>query len=147
MPKNINKVVDATVPILGDVITNLSALVPMIRSSSRESWFADIRSWKKKYPFTYDRSQPGEPLKPQEVIEELEAQTREIKDKVVVSTGVGQHQMWAAQFFRWRQPRSMITSGGLGVSTPFLVLTRLTLLSIDHGIWSSIRHRCQSCTA
>ena len=53
-------------------------------------------------------------MKPQEVIEELEVQTKDRKDDVVVSTGVGQHQMWAAQFFRWREPRSMVTSGGLG---------------------------------
>ncbi|KAG2019829.1 acetolactate synthase [Coprinopsis cinerea AmutBmut pab1-1] len=53
-------------------------------------------------------------MKPQEVVEELEKQTKDRKDDVIVSTGVGQHQMWAAQFFRWRQPRSMVTSGGLG---------------------------------
>lgn len=116
MPKNINKVVDATVPILGDVVSNLSALVPMIRSSPRDHWFSDIRSWKELYPFTYEKSKPGETMKPQEVIEALEHQTRDIKDNVIVSTGVGQHQMWAAQFYRWRFPRTMVTSGGLGVS-------------------------------
>lgn len=56
----------------------------------------------------------GARIKPQEVIEELDKQTTSIKDDVIVSTGVGQHQMWAAQHYRWRHPRSMITSGGLG---------------------------------
>ncbi|KAI5120468.1 hypothetical protein M0805_006488 [Coniferiporia weirii] len=114
-PKNINKVVEATVPILGDVVSNLAALVPLIRSSDpRQEWFSQIREWKKDYPFTYVKSKAGDRAKPQEVIEELDRQTREKKDQVIITTGVGQHQMWAAQFYRWRTPRSMVTSGGLG---------------------------------
>ncbi|KZV63469.1 acetolactate synthase [Peniophora sp. CONT] len=115
-PKNINKVVDATVPILGDVTQNLGAMLPMIKSAPRDSWFKDIRGWKERYPFTYIKSNPekGEKMKPQEVIEELDAQTRGRKEDVIISTGVGQHQMWAAQHYRWTQPRSMVTSGGLG---------------------------------
>ena len=50
----------------------------------------------------------------QEVIEELDKQTAHRKEDVIITTGVGQHQMWAAQHFRWRTPRSMVTSGGLG---------------------------------
>ncbi|KIM59198.1 hypothetical protein SCLCIDRAFT_27472 [Scleroderma citrinum Foug A] len=115
-PKNINKVVDASIPIVGDVVSNLSVLVPLIRSSPRMQWFADIKGWKEKYPFTYDKSIPGSGsrLKPQEVIEELDKQMAHRKEDVVISTGVGQHQMWAAQHYRWRSPRSMVTSGGLG---------------------------------
>ncbi|QRW01495.1 acetolactate synthase I/II/III large subunit [Ceratobasidium sp. AG-Ba] len=114
-PKNMNKVVDASISVLGDVTHNLGSLVPLIRSSPREQWFRDIREWKSKYPFTFDKSVPGkEKMKPQEVIEELDRQTQDRKDDVVISTGVGQHQMWAAQFFRWRKPRTMVTSGGLG---------------------------------
>src|SRR6266436_4720735 len=97
MPKNINKVVDAQIPILGDVVSNLSHLVPLIRSSPRTAWFNDIREWKVKYPFTYTPSQPGARMKPQEVIEEMDKQTATYKEDVVISTGVGQHQMWAAQ--------------------------------------------------
>jgi len=114
MPKNINKVVDASIPILGDVVENLESLVPMIKSSPREAWFKDIDTWKKKYPFTYTKHEAGALMKPQMVIEELNKQTESIKEQVIVSTGVGQHQMWAAQYFRWRHPRSMVTSGGLG---------------------------------
>ncbi|KAA1469270.1 acetolactate synthase [Dentipellis sp. KUC8613] len=113
-PKNINKVVDASIPILGDVTANLSAMLPMIKAAPREPWFKDIKEWKSKYPFVYAKSQPGGKMKPQEVIEELERQTAADKENVIISTGVGQHQMWAAQFLRWRHPRSMITSGGLG---------------------------------
>ncbi|KAF9007747.1 acetolactate synthase [Hymenopellis radicata] len=113
-PKNINKVVEASIPVLGDVVANLQTLVPMIHSNPRTSWLADIKRWKEKYPFTYVKSKEGEVMKPQEVIEELEKQTIHCKDDVIIATGVGQHQMWAAQFYRWSVPRSMITSGGLG---------------------------------
>ncbi|KAF8328961.1 acetolactate synthase [Amanita rubescens] len=114
MPKNINKVVQANIPVMGDVVSNLRALVPGIRFNERKEWFETIRGWKKSYPFTYDKSKPGEPMKPQEVIEEMDRLLSGKKEDVIVSTGVGQHQMWAAQHFRWRHPRSMVTSGGLG---------------------------------
>ncbi|KAI0277717.1 acetolactate synthase [Russula aff. rugulosa BPL654] len=115
-PKNINKVVDASIPILGDVTENLGAMLPLIKYSERASWFKDISGWKEKYPFVYMKSNPekGEKMKPQEVIEELDRQAAPYKEDVIITTGVGQHQMWAAQHFRWRYPRSMVTSGGLG---------------------------------
>ncbi|TFK36391.1 thiamine diphosphate-binding protein [Crucibulum laeve] len=113
-PKNINKVVEASIPILGDVVSNMAALVPLIEHAPREEWFENIKEWKAKYPFTYIKAEKGQKMKPQEVIEELDLQCKDIKDDVIVATGVGQHQMWAAQFFRWKQPRSMVTSGGLG---------------------------------
>lgn len=114
MPKNVNKIVEASIPVMGDVITNMSTLVPMIKSQPRVQWFNDIRNWKRDYPFTYVKSEEGRLMKPQEVIEELDRQTVERKDEVIVATGVGQHQMWAAQHFRWRHPRTFVTSGGLG---------------------------------
>lgn len=115
-PKNINKVVDASIPILGDVVSNMASLVPLIRSSPRHDWFADINEWKQKYPFTYVKSEAGARVKPQQVIEELDKQTAHRKEDIIITTGVGQHQMWAAQHFRWKYPRTMVTSGGLGVS-------------------------------
>ncbi|KAH9997617.1 acetolactate synthase [Russula vinacea] len=115
-PKNINKVVNASIPILGDVTENLGAMLPLIKHSERASWFKDISEWKEKYPFVYVKSNPekGEKIKPQEVIEELDRQAAPYKEDLIITTGVGQHQMWAAQHFRWRYPRSMVTSGGLG---------------------------------
>lgn len=117
-PKNINKVVEASIAVLGDVTNNMAALVPLIRPAPRTQWFEDVKRWKAQYPFTYEKSTsaPGSMLKPQEVIEELDRQTAHRKEEVVVTTGVGQHQMWAAQHYRWRHPRSLVTSGGLGVS-------------------------------
>lgn len=115
-PKNINKVVEASIAVLGDVTNNMAALVPLIRPAPRTQWFEDVKRWKAQYPFTYEKSTsaPGSMLKPQEVIEELDRQTAHRKEEVVVTTGVGQHQMWAAQHYRWRHPRSLVTSGGLG---------------------------------
>ncbi|KAI0928884.1 Acetolactate synthase, mitochondrial [Taiwanofungus camphoratus] len=115
-PKNVNKVVEASIPVLGDVVANMASLVPLIRASPRTQWFDDIKGWKAKYPFTYEKStdKPGSMMKPQEVIEELDRQTAHRKEDVIITTGVGQHQMWAAQHYRWRHPRSLVTSGGLG---------------------------------
>jgi acetolactate synthase-1/2/3 large subunit len=121
-PKNINKVIDASVAVLGDVVSNLAVLVPLIRRTPRNEWFADIKEWKEKYPFIYVKTAgPDARIKPQEVVEELDKQTAHRKEDVIITTGVGQHQMWAAQHYRWRTPRSMVTSGGLGVRIMFCV--------------------------
>ena len=145
-PKNINKVIDASIPILGDVVSNMASLVPLIRSSPRIDWFADITEWKAKYPFTYVKSKAGARIKPQEVVEELNKQTADKKEDIIITTGVGQHQMWAAQHFRWRYPRTMVTSGGLGVSlstNPMLpYINGFVFGSIpDNGLWSTSCHR------
>ncbi|CED83959.1 acetolactate synthase [Phaffia rhodozyma] len=114
-PKNVNKVVQATIPVLGDVVTNMASLVPKIKYSPRKQWFQQIKEWKNKYPFVYEPSKDGAKMKPQEVIEELDRVAEEMgKENVIVSTGVGQHQMWACQHYRWRHPRTWISSGGLG---------------------------------
>lgn len=144
-PKNINKVVEASIPILGDVVSNMATLVPMMKASPRTEWFADIQSWKKDYPFTYEKSAKDARMKPQEVVEELDRQTWNNKENVIISTGVGQHQMWAAQHFRWKQPRSMVTSGGLGVRRLSVVREPRTHLAplADDGFRTSRCYRRQ----
>lgn len=118
MPKNINKVVQATEAIEGDVATNLRFMLDSVEARSmddRKAWFDKIREWKAKWPLSdYARAERGSLIKPQTVIEELSNLTADRKSETYISTGVGQHQMWTAQHFRWRHPRSMITSGGLG---------------------------------
>ena len=109
MPKNINKVVEATVAVEGDVASNIKHLIPLLEPRSRPAWFGQLNEWKAKYPFSYAPSLPGAPLKPQAVIEELNRQTEAIKDKVIITTGVGQHQMWAAQYFRFAILESQFT--------------------------------------
>jgi acetolactate synthase-1/2/3 large subunit len=115
MPKNINKVVQATEAVEGDVATNLALLLPQINQvPSRPEWFGQIDEWKKRFPWAYEKEGANGLIKPQTVVATLSKLTEPFKDNVIISTGVGQHQMWAAQHFRWRYPRTMITSGGLG---------------------------------
>lgn len=108
-PSSISKSVDVDIPVVGDARLSLEAMLPMIEHRERKDWFEKINTWKKKYPFKYfDDTQHA---KPQYVLEEINRQT---KSDAIFTTGVGQHQMWAAQFIRWRYPRQFITSGGLG---------------------------------
>ncbi len=117
-PKNINKVVEATEAVEGDVTSNLEKLLPLINKIEkidRKEWFNDISNWKLKYPFNYQKEESKDSLlKPQTIISEINKLTHERKLKPIITTGVGQHQMWTAQHYRWRTPRTMITSGGLG---------------------------------
>lgn len=116
MPKNINKVVQATEAVEGDVGANLRRLLPRVAArtmAERTAWFGRIGEWKRRWPLThYERGGPG--IKPQTLMEALSDLTAARKESTYIATGVGQHQMWAAQHFRWRHPRTMITSGGLG---------------------------------
>ncbi|OTA88169.1 hypothetical protein M434DRAFT_399126 [Hypoxylon sp. CO27-5] len=118
MPKNINKVVQATEAIEGDVAENLRQLLPRVNIKSmedRKEWFDKINSWKAKWPMNdFERTERPGMIKPQILIEELSKLTANRKENTIISTGVGQHQMWTAQHFRWRHPRTMVSSGGLG---------------------------------
>ncbi|MHA0856608.1 biosynthetic-type acetolactate synthase large subunit [Paenibacillus sp. CMAA1364] len=109
-PAEIGKNVAVDIPIVGDVKTVLQMLNPMIkRADEADEWRTLVAEWKKEYPFRYTDSE--EVLKPQWVIEMLNETT---KGEAIVTTDVGQHQMWAAQYYKFNHPRSWITSGGLG---------------------------------
>lgn len=118
MPKNINKVVQATEAVEGDVGSTLALLLPQVERRTmedRKEWFDQINFWKKKFPLNaYEKTERSGLIKPQTLIEELSNLTADRKEHTIIATGVGQHQMWTAQHFRWRYPRTMITSGGLG---------------------------------
>jgi len=115
LPKNINKVVQATEAVEGDVAENLARVLPLVNEvSERPEWFKQIDDWKARFPWNYEKEGENGLIKPQTVMAKLSEITEPIKDKTIITTGVGQHQMWAAQHFRWRYPRTMITSGGLG---------------------------------
>lgn len=109
-PSSISKSVDVDIPVVGDAKAVLADLIQHVEHRSRADWFELINKWKKQYPFSYDQ-QPDGAIKPQHVIDQVSKLT---EGKAIITTGVGQHQMWAAQFYRWRMPRQMITSGGLG---------------------------------
>jgi acetolactate synthase-1/2/3 large subunit len=108
-PSSISKNVDIDVPVVGDARASLEEMLQYIEFRDRKPWLATIAQWKAKYPFKYLDDSVN--AKPQYVLEEINKQTR---GDAIFTTGVGQHQMWAAQFIRWRYPRTMITSGGLG---------------------------------
>lgn len=115
MPKNINKVVQANEAVEGDVATNLALLLPQVKEvKERPEWFKQINEWKARLPWAYEKEGPNGLIKPQTVMTALSDLTKDMKQDTVITTGVGQHQMWAAQHYRWRHPRTMITSGGLG---------------------------------
>lgn len=77
-PKNINKIVEAQIPVLGDVVASLAELVPQIKKTDRSAWVARCKANKERYPFTFNPSQEGQKLKPQEVIRELDRQAEAI---------------------------------------------------------------------
>jgi acetolactate synthase-1/2/3 large subunit len=124
------KVVKATVPIWSDCTIALQAMLEGLedpKDGSREKWLAQCKDWKEEHAFGYVKAANGN-IKVQQVLEaiNLELQTKKIMDEkdVFVCTGVGNHQMMAAQFIRWTRPRSFITSGSLGVmgaGLPFAV--------------------------
>ncbi|KAJ5756891.1 acetolactate synthase mitochondrial [Penicillium nucicola] len=114
-PKNINKVVEATEAVVGDCADNLELMMPLIEETNRPEWADQIAQWKTFYAFSkYPKGKPGGLVQPQAFIERLSQFVSPVKDRTIITTGVGQHQMWTAQHFRWQHPRTMITSGGLG---------------------------------
>ncbi len=111
-PSSIQKVVKVHYPIVGDIKPVLRELIKHVgdlRPQTKE-WHAQIEAWKKKHPLKFDRNS-GSVIHQEFAIEKIGELT---KHKAVVTTGVGQHQMWTAQWYGFSKPRNMITSGGLG---------------------------------
>ncbi|OPZ71192.1 MAG: Acetolactate synthase large subunit [Firmicutes bacterium ADurb.Bin456] len=107
-PAEIGKNVRANLPIVGDVKNVLRAIQPLLLKKENTPWVTRVQQLKKDYALCYDR---GDMMKPQFVLEKL----NEFKDdNAVVVTDVGQHQMWAALYMRFKEPRSFLSSGGLG---------------------------------
>ena len=116
-PAEIGKVRSAEVPIVGDARSILTDLLTALRarrdladSPPRAGWLDQIRAWQADHPLSYEQQADG-PIKVQHFIERLHSITG--GDAVIVA-GVGQHQMWASQFWGFRNPRSWVNSGGLG---------------------------------
>ncbi|HEX7375738.1 MAG TPA: biosynthetic-type acetolactate synthase large subunit [Pirellulales bacterium] len=110
-PSEINKNKEAHIPIISDVGYALTELNKIVEPpADLGEWYARIDAWKRAEPFKYDRDFSG--ILPQHAISEL---SRLVADReTVVSVGVGQHQMWAAQYFQFRRPRTWMSSSGLG---------------------------------
>ena len=115
-PASIRKNVQVSIPLVADCSLALEGLRQMLESHYAETdwsekhaeWLNTLAQWQADHPMTYA---PDQTLKPQEVIEAVAGIT---KGDVILTTDVGQHQMWTAQFFKFNRPRSLITSGGLG---------------------------------
>ena len=110
-PSEINKNKEAHIPIVSDVRFALAELNKIVEApGDLAAWHEQIQTWKKTEPFKYDRDFPG--ILPQYAIGEL---SKLVADReFVVSVGVGQHQMWAAQHFKFKHPRTWMSSSGLG---------------------------------
>jgi acetolactate synthase-1/2/3 large subunit len=108
-PASISKNVYVDIPVVGDAKVILTELADQVVHRERTEWFDRIAQWKEKFPLGYDRDTAA--IKPQYVIEEV---CRQTEGQAQVVTGVGQHQMWTAQFYRFSRARQFITSGGLG---------------------------------
>lgn len=112
-PSSISKIVDANFPIVGDISSVLEELLPLLREDYTTqnilAWRERLAQYNKLHPLNYQDS--ATQLKPQWVIEKL---GDIVGDNALISTDVGQHQMWAAQFYPFSFPRQFISSGGLG---------------------------------
>ena len=112
----LGKVRRPDVAIQGDCRVAIEALVAALAAGGvgnvdRTAWRSRISGWQERFPLTYEPSAPGDRLKPQYVIEQLRDATPE---DTIVTSGVGQHQMWASQYWNFDHPYTWINSGGLG---------------------------------
>lgn len=107
-PAEIGKNIRVDVPIVGDVKKVLEELNAKLAQHLPTEWQDKIAMWKKKYPLKYEKN--GK-LKPQAIIEQIYEVT---KGKAIIVTEVGQNQMWAAQYYKYTEPRTFLSSGGLG---------------------------------
>ncbi|MCS7164001.1 MAG: biosynthetic-type acetolactate synthase large subunit [Thermodesulfovibrio sp.] len=115
-PTSIRKNVRVDIPIVGDVSRVLQVLNKILKEETkpqwdevRKAWLKQIAQWKKERPLTYEFDQNT--IKPQYVIEKIYEIT---KGEAIITTEVGQNQMWTAQFYKFDKPRRLVTSGGLG---------------------------------
>lgn len=109
-PASISKTVRADIPLAGDASAILSRLLPLLQRTDRAAWMDQVKAWQQQYPFRYPPSVEGR-IRPQQVIESV---ARLTDHDAIICTGVGQHQMFTAQYYRFRRPRQLVSSGGLG---------------------------------
>ncbi len=116
-PTSIRKNVKVDVPVVGDCKLALEGMLEIVAArqddkeyiAAHKNWIAQLQAWAAQRPLSYVE---GDSIKPQTVIETLDRLTQD--KNTIISTEVGQHQMWAAQFYNFKKPRTLLTSGGLG---------------------------------
>ncbi|MBQ5907455.1 MAG: biosynthetic-type acetolactate synthase large subunit [Treponema sp.] len=109
-PAEINKNINSDSCIVGDVKEVLNKLLPMVNEVKRDEWVNQINEWKKTYPSCYDKD-PKDSINPKFICETV---NKIAGENTFITTEVGQHQMWTAQFYPFTKPRTFVTSGGLG---------------------------------
>ncbi|MBV8986268.1 MAG: biosynthetic-type acetolactate synthase large subunit, partial [Acidimicrobiia bacterium] len=117
-PAELGKVRRPDVPIVGDCKLVIEEINKAVRDlggteaqADRSAWIDQIRSWQKQYPLHYEQPETGDVLKPQYVLERLRDNA---PDDTILVAGVGQHQMWSSQYWRFERPYTWVNSGGLG---------------------------------
>ena len=106
-PVEINKNIRADACVMGDLKESLQRVNARLSQQNHEEWLAHIAEYKEKYPLTYEKGVLSGPF----LVENIYKQTN---GDAIITTEVGQHQMWAAQFYKYKNPRTFLTSGGLG---------------------------------
>lgn len=109
-PAEINKNIPAYTSLVGDLKQILNRLIPSVEKKERKKWIEQIQAWKKEYPECYDKK-PEHSINPKFICECI---NKIAGENTFITTEVGQHQMWTAQFYPFTKPRTFITSGGLG---------------------------------
>lgn len=107
-PAEISKNITVDIPIVGDAKNILAALIKHVKKTERKEWIDKIKGWIDTYPLHYIKENYN--LKPQFILEQI----HEVCDDAIIVTEVGQHQMWAAQYYKFKEPRTFVSSGGLG---------------------------------
>ncbi len=149
-PAELGKVRRPDVAIQGDVRLAIEALGAElsdngIGDTDRSAWRSRISGWQERYPLAYEPWVPGEALKPQYVIERLRDAT---PDDTIVTSGVGQHQMWASQYWTFDHPYTWINSGGLGTmgfSIPAAIGAKVAFP--ERSVWAIDGDGCFQMTA
>lgn len=107
-PTEVNKMINVDDALLGDIKSILVELTAKIQKKEKSQWNSQIEEWKKIVPPSYNKKQD---LSPKFIFEYVNSQ---VKEDTIITTEVGQHQMWTAQFYDFTKPRTFLTSGGLG---------------------------------
>jgi len=149
-PAEIGKVRLPDVAIQGDVRVAIEALVAEFTANGtgdadRDAWRSKLSGWQERFPLAYEPWVSGDPLKPQYVIECLRDGT---PDDTIVASGVGQHQMWASQYWKFDHPYTWINSGGLGTmgfSIPAAIGAKVAFP--DRMVWAVDGDGCFQMTA
>ncbi len=108
-PAEIGKNVKIDIPIVGDAKLILTEMIKQVKTKNLNNWLKQIHKWKTQFPMKYEKNKKG--IAPQYIVEAIWEAT---KGKAIITTEVGQNQMWASQFYKVISPRTFLTSGGLG---------------------------------